>query len=248
MVLHQSSLVLFILSAMTHIAQPIRNDSLRFLNILLDSGSEELVDSIIRANWAKLLRNFMQLLDWPVDATKGTTSSSFSVTTGNASLENVKTVKNFQERKLTKLKTLIKIINAGCPFEKEDKDTLEEHHEENLNTHVQIHSLTMTYMISKKTDPFDNLKLFKVPVNLNLGNAKGKSKTKESNPLINVEGLPSEDVSSRRKILVEIFSDGLVKGLSDLQNDDSGELRNLVQKLLDGLTVIRSDYQEDLQN
>ncbi|ODV86554.1 hypothetical protein CANARDRAFT_27748 [[Candida] arabinofermentans NRRL YB-2248] len=266
LMLHQNSLVLFILSAMTHIDQSIRNDSIKFLEVLISAPSFDLSEAIIRANWAKILRNFMQLMNWTVeDGNKsGSKSVSFSVTTGTAALNSAKSAKRQKERKLIQIKLLANFIMLGCLYEKRKEaekqaSFVDEEGKNNSDKYggvIQIHAFTKAYMIQSKANPFGNLKLFNAIEIPNHSQAQIKSNTKDSktflgngsaNPLIDVDGLTSEDITNRRKILIEIFYPGLVLGLTDLLNDENPDLKKVSQTLLNDLEEIKNDYELDSQ-
>ncbi|ODV63877.1 Ipi1p ASCRUDRAFT_18061, partial [Ascoidea rubescens DSM 1968] len=63
--LNCNTIVLYILTAMTHIDLQIRNDSTKILNLLI-SKQKNCLDSIAKNNWLKLLKSFFILLNWPL--------------------------------------------------------------------------------------------------------------------------------------------------------------------------------------
>ncbi|KAH3673268.1 hypothetical protein WICMUC_003727 [Wickerhamomyces mucosus] len=140
MELHARSIVLFIQSAMTHIVPEIRNDSTKFLDILIEYGK----DSLVRSAWIKTLKSFFSLLSWTLNESKQ--SVSLAVTTSSVT-------NNSSKSKKQSLESLLRFIKAGILDDQDLKDTL-----------ITTHPLTSHYLLPNIPQPFAQLKLFTVGV------------------------------------------------------------------------------------
>lgn len=200
--LHARSLVLFIHSAMTHIQVPIRNDSTKFLQVLIDYGHE----SLVKSSFVKTLRAFCQILNWQLDVdSKKSLSlavSTSSLVGGSAKLARV-----------SHLKVLHKFLNAGV-------FTAESNGEEEV--YDAIHPLTSVYMIPTVPQPYAHLKLF---VNEMTSNIVTTSQN------VDLNSINTEDVETRRRALVEYFGKPISKGLNDFIKE-GGEVGQELKSVL----------------
>lgn len=138
MELHARSMVLFIHSAMTHINTAIRNDSSKFLDVLVQYGP----DSLLRSSWVRTLRSFFTLLAWTLNDSKQ--SVSLAVTTSSVTNTSSKAKKVL-------LESFHKFVKAGCnPSEAEANSAIV----------LTEHYLTSRYLIPTTPQPFAHLQLF----------------------------------------------------------------------------------------
>ncbi|ODV96799.1 hypothetical protein PACTADRAFT_48611, partial [Pachysolen tannophilus NRRL Y-2460] len=194
MELHARSIVLFIHSAMTHIQPDIRNDSTKFLKILVDYGP----NSLIKSSWIKTLKCFCQLLNWQlnVDSKK---SLSLSISTKSISSKS-----NSQSR-LYHLEILSNFLNKGL-FKFEIEKNLDDISNNDLKIY-SIHALTNLYLLPTVPEPYTHLKLFikELPSNTNPNNSS----------FIDLNNTSCEDIETRRKILIDFFEKPMKRGLTD---------------------------------
>ena len=135
--LHSNSISLFVHSAMTHINPAIRNDSYKFIDILLEYGD----DSFVKNSWIKTIKCFFTLLHWPLNDSKQL--SSLPSTLNN---DDVKS-------RLKILESFNRFIKSGI--------------EENMRKKAEVitvHHLTGLYCIPSTSNPFESLKLFTNPL------------------------------------------------------------------------------------
>ncbi|KAG7884767.1 hypothetical protein KL938_001894 [Ogataea parapolymorpha] len=256
LVLHQSSIVLFVLSGMSHISQSIRNDSVRFLDILIDSHRPFLTNAVVQDHWGKILRSLIQLIGWRSGEQEHLTlqSTSFRVTTNTATLTCIKSATTKRHQRLFQLKLLSKFLELGA---------LRASRHENNPDHIffsqesQIHSTTSAYMIPSGTDPYGNLKLlrfFNQPTCLEVRMSKCKEDRQkhcaQKTTNINLEDYSSHDLINRRKLLMEIYYEGILEGLTEILNDDDSdsELRLSASSLERVLKEIALLHNEDVYN
>ncbi|GMF07144.1 hypothetical protein B5S29_g2352 [[Candida] boidinii] len=265
--LHQNSIILFILSGMTHINPSIKNDSINFLKIILLNSNIEVKDSIIRSNFAKILKSLFQLLNFSIDGgkLKNSKSLSFSITTSNVNTNK----SNNLDRKLDQLNVLKDLIESSCIEQKtngnNDNDNNEDEVDNNENSStVQCHALTNIYLNNNKPNAYGYLNLFTKFEFKNKNNNSGsnlsssssspssssssssKSFKNDINPLINVDSYSCEDLDTRQKILIEIFYDGLNQGLSNIIKENDDKLIKVSNTILNDINLIKSEY--DLKN
>ncbi|KAG7719588.1 hypothetical protein KL929_002255 [Ogataea haglerorum] len=256
LVLHQSSIVLFVLSGMSHISQSIRNDSVKFLDILIDFEHIFLTNVVVRDHWGKILRNFIHLIGWRSGEPQHLTSqsTSFRVTTNTATLNSIKSTTTKSRQRLFQVKLLNKFLELGAMsadrYETNADNTL-------ISQKSQIHSTTSAYMIPRGADPYGNLKLmrfFNPPTCMEVTLAKSKeclqkhSARKTTN--INLEDYSSHDLINRRKLLMELYYEGILEGVTEIMNDDDSDsdLKSAASSLERLLKEIAFQHNEDVYN
>ncbi|GMF02342.1 unnamed protein product [[Candida] boidinii] len=260
--LHQNSIILFILSGMTHINPSIKNDSINFLKIILLNSNVEVKDSVIRSNFAKILKSLFQLLNFSIDGgkLKNSKSLSFSITTSNVNTNK----SNNLDRKLDQLNVLKDLIESSCIEPKSSEHNSDDDNEdnnENSNT-FQYHALTNIYLNNNKPNAYGYLNLFtkfefknsnnnsngssSSPSYSSSSSSSSKSFKNDINPLINVDSYSCEDLDTRQKILIEIFYDGLNQGLSNIIKENDDKLIKVSNTILNDINLIKSEY--DLKN
>ncbi|KAG7922348.1 hypothetical protein KL905_002370 [Ogataea polymorpha] len=255
LVLHQSSIVLFVLSGMSHISQSIRDDSVRFLDILIGSHRPILTNAVMRDHWGKILRSLIQLIGWRSGEQEHSTlqSTSFRVTTNTATLTSIKSATARRHQRLFQLKLLRRFLELGA---------LKASRHENKSDHIfpqesQIHSTTSAYMIPSGTDPYGNLKLlrfFNPRTCLEVRMLKCKETRlkdcAQKTTNVNLEDYSSHDLINRRKLLMEIYYEGILEGITEILNDDDSdsELKLSASSLERVLKEIALLHNEDMYN
>ncbi|KAG7842450.1 hypothetical protein KL941_005114 [Ogataea angusta] len=254
LVLHQSSIVLFVLSGMSHISQSIRNDSVRFLDIFIDPEHLSLTNAVVRDHWGKILRNFVQLIGWRTSEQQQLTlhSTSFRVTTNTATLNSSKSAATKRHERLFQLKLLSRLLELGAM-----RASRHEHDMDNIlfSQSSQIHPTTSAYMNPSGTDPFGNLKLLRYhnpPTSLEVTVSKSREQLQNhyvhKTTNINLEDYSSHDLINRRKLLMELYYEGILEGVIEILNDDDSdsELRSAASSLERILKEVALQHNEDV--
>ncbi|EEB09077.2 rRNA processing protein Ipi1, partial [Schizosaccharomyces japonicus yFS275] len=97
-----NNLFLFTHSAMTHISPPIRSDSTKFFDLLLDVCTTKLDDSVLSLHWNKSLDCFGNLLGWNKDTVSTHGSVRLSKSSSNSMVRHIKTCRKLFEIGLRK--------------------------------------------------------------------------------------------------------------------------------------------------
>ncbi|VEU22276.1 DEKNAAC103299 [Brettanomyces naardenensis] len=192
--LHLETLLLFVNSGMTHLNSGIRLDSLKYLECLL--SSQELAELVVKSNWTKLLKNFMILMNWTSGGSDGK-SKNLVVREGSSELMQ----KDLAKDRIEEIRVLRRLIEVGVKGE-EVKDGGDD------DDRCQIHAYTKYYMISEKPNVFRGLRLFE---GIRVG---GDGETYVS----------TDDAESRIKVICEVFGEGLMEGLVEMEKEESREL------------------------
>lgn len=187
MELHARSIILYVHSAMTHIVPEIRNDSTKFLDVLIEYGP----DSLVRSAWIKTLKSFFILLNWTLSETKQ--SVSLAITTSSVT-------NNSGKAKKQGLDSLARFIKCGClPTEDEISKK---------RVVLASHPLTYKYLTPVTPQPFAHLKLFTSELSSTNKNTLDKT--------IDLNTISCEDFETRTKVLVEFFVPQIKKNLKNL--------------------------------
>lgn len=138
-ILNHDSIMLFLFSAMTHLKPTIRQDSVRILMLLLNSG-DRLRDLTLNNYWVRIWKNVMILLNWKKE---------------NKSYVDQNEFKDFNGLRLEQLNMILRVLQLGCLRKVEDPES------SNNEKIVQIHDLSNAYMLKSNMGMiYRNLKLF----------------------------------------------------------------------------------------
>lgn len=187
MELHARSIILYIHSAMTHIVPEIRNDSTKFLDVLIKHGP----DSLVRSAWIKTLKSFFTLLNWTLSDSKQ--SVSLAITTSSVT-------NNSGKSKKQGLDSLVRFIRIGA-FANEDELSKK-------RIVLTAHPSTTKYLTPITPQPFAHLKLFTTELSSTNKNTVDKT--------IDLNTISCEDVETRKRVLVEFFIPQIKKNLTNL--------------------------------
>ncbi|RLV95502.1 Pre-rRNA-processing protein IPI1 [Spathaspora sp. JA1] len=184
--LHFRSILLFILSAMTHIQPGIRNSSSKFLNILIDNCINSLV---VGSYYIKILTSYFQLMGWNlIDSKK---QVSLAITTTSIEGSN-------KRARIGHLQVLHNLLTKSLA--EEDTETQQM---------FSIHPQTSKYLIPQTPNPYASLKLFVYEVQkFRLG--------EDVYTVDDLDSISTEDLSTRRKIINDVFKEPMVKHLGNL--------------------------------
>lgn len=195
--LHIRPITLFIHAAMSHIQSDIRNTSTKFLQVIINHASQ----ALIRSYFIKTLKNYFTLMAWTLKQDKKsvslaiTTSSSIGGSTKKARIHHLQILKSFLEKSL---------------WEENDQTSLI-----NWDNIVSIHPQTNKYLLPDTPQTYSSLKLFiqEIPkpiTNDEMGNDEGKF------TLGDLDLITTEDLDTRRKVLIDVFMEPMVKNLNNL--------------------------------
>ncbi|CAK7891940.1 pre-rRNA-processing protein Ipi1p [[Candida] anglica] len=235
--LHLKAIVLFIHSAMTHIQPDIRNSASKFLAVLIEHSP----DALVRSYFIKTMKAYFTLLAWTLTDDKKsvslaiTTSASTGGATKKARIGHVAVFKKFLEAALFANESdnatqLIDITNTSL-----------------------IHPLSGKYLIPTATRAYSPLKLFvkEMTTNNNSSSTSSGSGTSGANSGVDdgsftLDDLPSlstEDLSTRRKVMIDVFSKPSVKNLTNFIKE-GGEVGREAHSCLAVITKLKSEEVE----
>ncbi|CDK25455.1 unnamed protein product [Kuraishia capsulata CBS 1993] len=227
MELHLGSILLFVHSAMTHISPEIRRDSTKFLQVLLENSS----DALVRADFVKSLKCFCQLLNWALLDTKK--SISLAITT--ASTGGIRSKLDDSSR-ASHLKVLANFLHFGLLRETVTGDADE--------AAATFHPLMSRYMIPSVSQPYSHLKLFERDSSV-LTNVKIVSVVDNTDKTsLNLEGITTEDVGTRRKVFSEIFAPIMKKELANCLKE-GGAVGKEAKMINDILQQVQAKQEEE---
>ncbi|KAI5969665.1 IPI1 [Candida margitis] len=201
--LHKRTIILFIISAMTHIQPNIRNTSTKFLDVMIEYAD-------IKSYFVKILKNFFILMSWPLQ--NDSKSKSISITSGSSVLLGT----NTKKARIDHLSALAKFLDATL-FEQDNttgKDS-------NLSV-VTTHPQSCKYLISTIPQAYAPLKLFVNEISTNDGNL---------GELKNLDTLTTEDLSTRVNVMKDFFKERLINSLLNLVKE-GGEVGRESNKCL----------------
>ncbi|EGW34277.1 uncharacterized protein SPAPADRAFT_54434 [Spathaspora passalidarum NRRL Y-27907] len=212
--LHLRSIILFILSAMTHIQPSIRHSSTKFLNILVDNC----INSLVGSYFIKILKSFFSLMGWTLVNDKKQVSIAITTT----SIEG-----SSKKARIGHLQVLRNLLQKSL-FQEETLDI-------DIENIISIHPQSYRYIIPATPNPFASLKLF---VN-EMPKQKGDVSLGEDSYTVNdLDSISTEDLHTRRKIVVDVFKPPMVKHLNNLikEGGDVGREANSCLLLLEDLS------------
>ncbi|KAH3679522.1 hypothetical protein WICPIJ_008597 [Wickerhamomyces pijperi] len=220
MELHARSVILYIHSAMTHINSDIRNDSVKFLDILIKYGK----DAVIRSAWVKTLKAYFSLLSWTLNDSKQ--SVSLAITTSSVT-------KTSSKSKGVILDSFVKFIKAGVQDEQLDPSEV----------NITIHHLTGKYLIPSTPQPFAQLKLFQRETLADDSTTKNKNTVDTT---IDLNTVSCEDSQTRTKVLVEFFIPQIIKHSKEVvkEGGEQGKAARSLEKLCDAILVKVKEEEE----
>lgn len=221
--LHVRSVVLFILSAMTHIQPVIRNGATKFLQVLITYAST----ALIKSYFIKIMKSYFHLLNWTLSNDKK--SMSLAITTGSAIGGTTK------KARIGHLHVLHAFLKAAL-FEDE---TVESNF--NIDT-ITIHPLTYKYLIPDVPQPFTSLKLFTTEL-------PTIQRSQNSNySLQDLDTLSADDLQTRRKVMQDVFMKPVLNNLNSLikEGGEVGKEAHSILSLLKDFEASMIKEKEDM--
>lgn len=223
--LHLRSTVLFIHSAMTHIQPDIRNNSSKFLQVLLNHASAALVKSY----FVKTMKSYFNVLSWTLSDDKK--SLSLAVTTSSSVGGSTK------KARISHLAVLKQFLTKALFEEKRDDDN-----DEGI---ISVHPMTERYLIPTDIpQPYEPLNLF-----VTVGHARLDPSTKGLKEIDDgtfsvkdLDTISAEDLLTRRKVTMDVFYQPMVKNLQSLITE-GGE----VGKEANGIIALLEKLQEEMK-
>lgn len=194
--LHMRSLVLFVHAAMTHIQPEIRNWSSKFLGILVAHAGEALA----RMHFIKTLRLFFTVLAWPLVDDKRLVSLAVTSSAAAGPLKSAR---------IGHLSVLRQFLAAA----------LSEPPAEALEDVATIHPLTQRYLLPSRSRPFVSLKLFVKEMPAVAAQTSRDDVDEGTFSLEDLATLLTEDLDTRRKVVVDVFLRPMVKNLDNLMKE-----------------------------
>lgn len=211
--LHKRSIVLFIISAMTHIQPDIRNTSTKFLATLLEYSD-------LKLYFVKILKNFFILMSWSLlDDNK---SKGVSITTNSTILLGP----NTKKARIDHLRVLVQFLKKNLLDDSEqglvDADF----------SRIYTHPQTYKYLIPTTPQAFLALNLFGREIKSDLS-ATG------SIAIQNLDTMTTEDIETRLNIMNDIFKDRMILNLKGLckEGGEVGREASTCIDILEGISV-----------
>ncbi|CAI5755931.1 unnamed protein product [Candida verbasci] len=209
--LHLRSIILFIVSAMTHIQPNVRNTVSLFLEILIDYSN-------IKSYYNKILKNYFILMGWNLNEDKKSISLAIN---NNGSLND----ENSKKARIEHVRILNKFLQ---------KTMFEEKIDNGIKIDVAIHPQSYKYLLPHNVpQPYSPLKLFVNEIQENGTGVVGGSALS----ITDLDSISTEDLGTRMKIMNDIFKPTLVKNLKGLlkEGGDIGREANNCLKILEAL-------------
>ncbi|ODV79950.1 Pre-rRNA-processing protein IPI1 [Suhomyces tanzawaensis NRRL Y-17324] len=227
--LHMRTVVLFIYSAMTHILPDIRNDSTKFLQILVDHAGQ----SVARAYFIKTIKNFFGLLAWTLTDDKKaqslaiTTSLSLGGSTKKARIFHLIVLRKFLEASLFEPTGAVNDVELAAA----------------------VHAQSYKYQLSQAPQPFSPLNLFTttLPRSRTVENSLSNQGVDDGTfSLKDLDSISSEDLETRRKILKDVFFKPSLKNLKSLikEGGEVGREANSCMAVLEKLDAELAESKE----
>jgi pre-rRNA-processing protein IPI1 len=221
--LHVRSIILFILSAMTHIQPVIRNGSSKFLQVLVEYAPQ----SLVKSYFAKVMKSYFQLMNWTlVDDKK---SMSLAITTGSAIGGSAK------KARIGHLHVLQKFLKVAIFEDQSSKSSID------FSTVVTIHPQSYKYLLPTIPQPFAPLKLF-----INELPKSGASTNDGSFSLQDLDILSAEDLATRRKVMNDIFLKPMLHNLKPLVKE-GGEVGKEAKSTISLLEEFKASLQDEMK-
>lgn len=213
--LHMRLVVLFVLLAMSHINPRVRNNSSKFLEILIDHAPRLLT----KQNFVKVLKNYFGLMAWTLVDDK--TQQGLAITASSAQGGSVK------KARIPHLQVLQKFLRLLLFEVTSDKDI-------DWNVVVTIHPQLFRYMIPQAPQPYAPLKLFVQELQL----------TQSDLSLSDIDLILAEDLDTRRRVFSEVFLEPMKRGLAPMIKE-GGEVGREANNLLLCILEFEQDYKND---
>lgn len=216
--LHIRPITLFILLAMTHLQPSVRNNSTKYLAILI----EQVPEALLTSSFSKIMKAYFSLLSWSL---RNDSKSKSVALTSSASLSTVS-----KKARASHLNVLRNFLSASLIQDETIDDG-------NMSSERYVtHPLSAKYLFPSTPQPYLHYKLFVQeikklnPFSLLEDNAGNDSTL----TLLDLDSLSSEDLDTRQKIMIDIFLNPLQKNLKDIVKEagDAGREANLCLQVL----------------
>ncbi|KAI5948903.1 IPI1 [Candida theae] len=186
--LHKRTIILFTISAMTHISPDIRNTSTKFLDVVIEYAD-------VKSYFVKILKNIFILMGWSLQ--NDSKSKSVSITSSSSILLGT----NTKKARIDHLSVLANFLQSTL-FEQNEKAV-----SENSPDAIATHTQSYKYLIPTIPQAYAPLKLFVNEMNVGDGNFED---------LQNLDTLTTEDLSTRVNAMNSFFKEKLMHNLSSL--------------------------------
>lgn len=219
--LHAKPLALYIHLAMTHIVPDIRNDSCKFLGLLVEHAPFALA----RMHFTKTLRSFFSLMAWTLTSDKK--AVSMAVTTSSVIGGSAK------KARIGHLDVLRQFLMT-CLLEKEMIDS------GGADEVLCVHPHTMHHMLPRVPHPYASMDLFAGPsVQLaNLSHQHGRQDGKFS--VDDLDTVSTQDKSVRVKLMTDVFLEPMQHNLRNLIRE-GGEVGRAANSCIRVLEQIKKE-------
>lgn len=203
--LHIRTVVLFVLLAMSHIRNPVRNNSLKFLDILIEYAPLLLVEQY----FVKVLKNYFSLMSWTLLNDKKAVSLAVTTALAQGGL-----AKKARPHHLQVLARFLKIALFDAPQTHDD-----------MTDALTIHPQLFRYLVPTAPQVFAPLKLF----------VNELPKVLADVSFADIDLVSAEDIQTRQWVFHDMFMPSMVKGLTPLvkEGGEVGREANNILALLD---------------
>lgn len=222
--LHMRTVVLFLHSAMSHIQPDIRAASTRLLDVLIDYASQSLVKGYL----AKTLKAFFSLMSWNLSSDQK--AVSLAINTSSALGSGAKA-------RALHLRSLHRLLQAAVSPPSQDSSSLIT----DWSTVLLPHPLAHKYLIPQIPQPFASLRLFVDHLPSSLLVSTSSETPHGAFSLSDVEGMATDDIDIRRKVIRDVFMTPMVKNL-DVVIKEGGEPGKEATTCRDFLLEFAKDY------
>ncbi|KAK6458969.1 Rix1 complex component [Scheffersomyces xylosifermentans] len=236
--LHMRSIALFMHSAMTHLQPEIRNNSSKFLLVLVEQSPQ----SLCKTYFIKTLKAYFTLMAWSLTQDKKSVSLAITTTSIGGSAKKAR---------IGHLAVLRQFLSAGLFPPKVDINKNSEIDPEKV---ASVHPQSYKYLIPATTSQaYAPLKLFtnEMPKHKNGTDAKNGSSntsTKEVDDgkfhLSDLDTITAEDLETRRKVFVDVFQRPVVRSLQGLIKE-GGEVGREANSCLQLIQDLEKDLKEE---
>ncbi|KAI3406002.2 IPI1 [Candida oxycetoniae] len=216
--LHKRSIVLFIISAMTHIQPDIRNTSTQFLNILIKYAD-------LKSYFVKILRNFFVLMTWSLK--DDSRSKSVLITTSSSILLGA----NSKKARVNHLQALSRFLEMTLKRDFGENTKCAETSTTRLI--ITTHPQTEKYLFPSIPQAFAPLNLFGNEMKSELLTTGGSVDLKE------LDSITTEDINTRLSIMRDVFKDRMLTNLNGLSKEGGEVGRELAAPSLRCLGTTR---------